>query len=109
MEGYRYGLLLFNVASRYFWFYVLKSTTSNEIINALYQLRADARHLPRQFHADFDRKLMGGKCIRRINNNNSKIIVAPAKRRSANGPVKRTWRNLVQMARTYLTKKQMPR
>ena len=63
MGVYRYGLLLVDVATRYFWFYGLKSTTVNEIINALSQLRADVGHLPRRLHADFDRKPMGGKCL----------------------------------------------
>ena len=80
----------FATATRYCWFYVLKSTTSNKIINFLSQFRAYVVHLPRQFHADFDRKLKGGKCFRWINNNKSKIIAAPTKRQSANGLIKRT-------------------
>ena len=37
MGGYRYSLLLVNVETIYFWFYGLKSTTSNKIINVLSQ------------------------------------------------------------------------
>ena len=51
---------------------------------------------------------MWGKCLRWINNNKSKIIAAPTKRQSSNGLVERTWCNLFQMARTYLTEKHIP-
>ena len=54
MGGYRYGILIVNVATQYFWFYSLKYTASNDIINALSQFRADVGTLPRQYHADFD-------------------------------------------------------
>ena len=46
---------------------------------------------------------MGGKCLGGINGNKSKIIADLAKRQSANGLVKCTWRTLVQLARAYLT------
>ena len=80
MGGHRYGLLLVDVATRYYCFYGLKSTTSNEVIKALFQFRADVGHLPLQFRDDFNRKLMGGKCLRWINDKKSNIIAAPAKR-----------------------------
>ena len=108
MGGYRYGIILVDVTTRYCWFYGPKSTMPNKIINTLSQFRADIGHLPCRFHSNFDRKLMGGKCLRWINNDKSKITAAPAKRQSANGLVERTWRTLVQMYRAYLTKKQTP-
>ena len=98
--GYCYRLLLDDVDTRYCWFYGLKSTTLNEIINALSQFRADLGHPPCQFHSDFYQKIMGGNCLRWIINNKSKIITAPAKRQISNGLFGRTWRTPVQMSRT---------
>ena len=41
--------------------------------------------------------------------NGSDIASAPAGRQSSNGLVERQWRTMVEMARSYLTEKQMPR
>ena len=68
----------------------------------------DVGHLPRLFHADFDLKLIGDKCLQWINNSRSKIIAPPTKIQSTNGITKHTWRTVVQVDRTYLTDKQRP-
>ena len=61
--GYRYRILLVDIATQYYWFYGLKSTTSKDITNAFSQFHVDVDALPRQFHADFDRKIIRGKCL----------------------------------------------
>ena len=80
MGGYHYGILIVDVATQYCQFYGLKSTTPNKIINDLSQFCADVRTLPCSFHDDFDWKLVGGKCLRWINDNKSKMMAAPVKR-----------------------------
>jgi hypothetical protein len=65
--------------------------------------------MPREFHSDFDKKLMGGNALRWIQENGSSIIAAPAWRQSSNGLVERTWQTMVCMARSYFTGKQVGR
>jgi len=105
LGGFRYGILLVDVATRYAWFYGITSLASNEIINALEQFKADAGGVPGRFHSDFDTKLIDGKTLRWILHNKSNIIAAPAKRQSSNGLVKRTWQTVLCMARAYITDK----
>ena len=52
---------------------------------------------------------MGGAALRCINTNKNKIIAANAGRQLSNEQVERTWRALIQMTRTYITKKQVGR
>ena len=63
----------------------------------------------RKFHADFDKKIIGGKALKWIRTNGCNIIAAPAGRQSSNGLVERTWRTIVQMGRAYITEKQVGR
>jgi hypothetical protein len=109
LGGYRYGILLVDVATRYCWFYSITSLASDAIIAALEQFQADAGGLPRRFHSDFDTKLIGGKTLRWILHNNSNIIAAPAKQQSVNGLVERTWQTILRMARAFITEKQVGR
>ena len=98
-----------DVATRYCWIYGLTSLTSNHIISALESFCADANGVPKKFHSDFDTKLIGGQALKWIHQNNSKVIAAPAGRQSSNGLAERTWRTLIQMARAYITEKQVGR
>ena len=107
--GYRHGLLLVDVATRYAWFYGMTSLASDEIIGTFKQFKADAGALPRRFHSDFETKLIGGKTLRWILHNKSNIIAAPAKRQSSNGLVERTWQTVLKMAWAYITDKQVGR
>jgi len=109
LGGFRYALVLVDVATRYCWLYGLTSLTSRSIVSALETFRSDAGAVPRTFHADFDKKLIGGKALKWIVEQRSRIIAAPAGRQSSNGLVERTWRTLVQMARAYITDKQVGR
>ena len=65
--------------------------------------------MPKRFHADFDKKLIGGKALKWILSNKSNIIAAPAGRQSSNGLAERTWRTIITMARAFITEKQVGR
>ena len=84
LGGFRYALLLIDVATRYTWLYGLQTVSSGDIIFALDAFRADAGAYPKKFHADFDQKLIGGAALCYINKH-SKIIAALARRQSSNG------------------------
>ena len=109
LGGFRYALILVDVATRYCWIYGLTSLTSNHIISALESFRADANGVPKKFHTDFDTKLIGGQALKWIHLNKSKVIAANAGRQSSNGLAERTWRTLIQMSRAYITEKQVGR
>ncbi|KAL7459292.1 hypothetical protein ACHAWC_010958 [Mediolabrus comicus] len=109
LHGFRYALLIVDVATRYCWIYGLTSLTGTAIVDALIKFQVEAGSLPRRFHTDFDKKLIGGKALRYILSNKSNIIAAPAGRQSSNGLVERTWRTIIEMGRAYMSEKQMSR
>ena len=109
LGGYRYALIIVDVATRYCWIYGMSSIASANVVMALESFRSDAGGVPRTFHMDFDQKLMGGKALRWILAQNSRVIAANSGRQSSNGLVERTWRTIVQMARSYITEKQVGR
>jgi hypothetical protein len=109
LGGFRYALVLVDVATRFTWVYGLTSLSSTDIIGALLQFRIAAGAMPKEFHSDFDRKLIGGQTLRWIQENHGSIKAAPARRQSSNGLVERTWQTLVRMARAYITEKQVGR
>ena len=90
LGGFRYGLLLVDVATCYTWFYRLASLAADVIIGALEETKADAGGVPRCFHSNFDKELIGGRALKWILSNQSNIIAAPAKFQSLNGLVERT-------------------
>eukprot|EP00956_Cyclotella_meneghiniana_P043606 scaffold278980_cov116-Cyclotella_meneghiniana.AAC.1 len=108
LGGYRYALLLVDVATRYTWIYGMQTTSSANMILALETFRADTGAYPKTYHADFDQKLIGGAALRYINKH-GRIIAAPARRQSSNGLVEVTWKTIVRMARAYITEKQVSR
>eukprot|EP00956_Cyclotella_meneghiniana_P030527 scaffold77041_cov51-Cyclotella_meneghiniana.AAC.7 len=63
LGGYRYALLLVDVATRYTWIYGMQTTSSADIILALEAFRADTGTYPKTYHADFDQKLIGGAAL----------------------------------------------
>eukprot|EP00804_Cyclotella_cryptica_P022103 CCRYP_011581-RA/>CCRYP_011581-RA protein AED:0.10 eAED:0.05 QI:0/0/0/1/0/0/6/0/1337 len=109
LGGFKYALLLVDVATRYCWMYGLPSLTSSNIIDAFASFTVDAGGAPKTFHADFDKKLIGGKALRWLQDEKIRVIAAPASRQSSNGLVERTWQTIVRMARSYLSEKQMGR
>jgi hypothetical protein len=109
LGGYRYALVLVDVATRYCWVFGMQALTSNEIISALNSFTSLAGMVPRCFHSDFDQKLIGGKARKWILESGSGIIAAPSNRQSSNGLVERSWQTMVRMARAYITEKQVGR
>eukprot|EP00804_Cyclotella_cryptica_P023772 CCRYP_011153-RA/>CCRYP_011153-RA protein AED:0.32 eAED:0.22 QI:0/0/0/1/1/1/2/0/951 len=109
LGGFRYAILLVDVATRYTWIYCLQTLTSNKIVTVLQDFCSDANGLPKTFHSDFDQKLIGGKALRWIKQNSSGLIATPSNRQSSNGLVERTWQSIVRMARAYTTEKQVGR
>jgi hypothetical protein len=106
--GYRYALVLVDViATRYCWVYGMQALTSNQIISCLEAFRCDADGVPKLFHFNFHKKLIGGKALRWIQEAKSHIIAAPSNRQSSNELVERTWQTLVRMACAYITEKQV--
>ena len=89
--------------------YGLQTLTSTDIITAFDAFVSEAGRVPTTFHADFDRKLIGGKALRWIHKKESKIKAAPASRQSSNGLVESTWKTIVKMARAFITEKQVGR
>ena len=65
--GFCYAILLIDRATKYMWFYGVRSLVSACIIDTLKQFRADhAGGLPKQFRCDCDQKLLRGEARRWI-------------------------------------------
>jgi hypothetical protein len=109
LGGFRYAIVLVDVATRYCWVFGMQALTSNEIISALNSFTSIAGMVPKTFHSDFDQKLIGGKARKWILEAGSRIIAAPSNRQSSNGLVERSWQTMVRMARAYITEKQVGR
>jgi hypothetical protein len=109
LGGFRYALLLVDVATRYSWIFGMQTLTSNEIIQCFEDFKVDAGSVPKVFHSDFDQKLIGGKALRWLKQESCRVIAAPSNRQSSNGLVERTWQTVIKMARAYMTEKQMGR
>ena len=107
LGGHRYALLLVDVATRYCCLCGMLSLSSTSITSALELFKSEAARLPQRFHSDFDMKLIGENALRWILSNGSNIIAASAGRQSSNGLVERTWRTIIQMAREFITEKQI--
>jgi len=87
----------------------MPSLTSNHVIDALEAFHVDAGGVPRTFHSDFDKKLIGGKALKWILGNDSKVITTPARHKSSNGLVEHMWRSIITMAWAYIMEKQVGR
>ena len=98
-----------DVATRYCWLYGMSSLSSTSIVSALELFKADAGRPPHRFHSNFDSKLIGGNALQWILSNGSNIIAAPAERQSLNGLAELTWRNIIQMAREFITENKVGR
>ena len=60
LGGHRYDRLLVDVATRYYCLYGMPSLSSTSITSELENFKSEAGQLPKWFHSDFDRKLIGG-------------------------------------------------
>ena len=76
LGGHRYALVIVNAATCYYWLYSMTSLTNSHIVIALQSSCADAGGIPRTFHSDVDKKLIGGDTLCWINKNNSRSIAA---------------------------------
>ena len=56
LGGFRYALLLVDVAIRYCWIYGMPPLTSTHIIHAFDTFKSDVGRVPKKFHTDFDKK-----------------------------------------------------
>jgi hypothetical protein len=92
----------------YNWTISLKSLSSKHILGTLRLFCAAASALARCFYSDCDAKLFGTVILKYLIDNNSKVVMAPAKHQSVNGLVESHWKTMVYVARAYLTEKQMP-
>ena len=77
---YHYAILITDLATKYIWFYGMKSLVYECIIKALEKFRADDGSLPKKFRCDCDQKLLGGNARRWIYRVKYKIIGAPTGR-----------------------------
>ena len=84
-------MLLVDVATHDTWFHGLTSLTADAIIGVLEEFKADDGGVPRRFHSNFDKNLIGSHVLKWILSNTSNIIAAPAKFQSSNGLVENTW------------------
>jgi hypothetical protein len=107
--GFRYALILVDQATHYNWTFGLKDLSSLSIISVLRLFWASAGSLACCFYLDCDLKLLGSAVSEYLINGLLKVVLAPAKRQSANGLVESQWKVMVHMACAHLTKKQMPR
>ncbi len=66
LGGYRYALLLVDVATKNCWIFGMPSLTSASVLSALESFYAETNAMPKTFHTDFDKKLIGGKALKWI-------------------------------------------
>ncbi len=66
LGGYKYALLLVNVATQYAWVYGLSSINSAAIVDSLDSFRTNADGVAKTFHTDFNKRLIGGKALQLI-------------------------------------------
>ena len=103
------ALFLVYFYTRFCWIYGMSSISSTSITSVLEKFKSDVGRLPQRFHSNFDRKLVGRNALRWILSNDSNIIAAPFGRQSSNGLAERTWRNLIQIPKEFITEKQLRR
>ena len=73
-----YALLLVDVATQYYWMYDMTGINSSDIIGALVEFQVDDGGLSKQFHTNFDCRLIGGKALKWILTNKSNDITTSA-------------------------------
>ena len=100
-----YALILVDQATCYTWVYGMKDLSSDSILLALCNFKADTGSYARCFRSDCDAKLFGKRIRDHLIDNNSNIVAAAAGRQLANGLVESHWKTMVHMSRAYLTEK----
>ena len=102
-------LLLVDRATRFTYSVGLKSLLQEDIIKAFVKFRLDMGGLPRRLYTDFDHRLLSGKTETYLNNNSCQVLGSPAGRQHQNGLVERNWQTIMNMARSVLHQRQIPR
>ena len=85
----------------------MTGVNSSNNSGALEEFPVDANGLPKQFHTDFNRKLMCGKAPKWILTNKSNVIAALVGCQSSNGLTKHTWRTIIKISFAYVTVKRV--
>ena len=63
LGGHRYTLILVDLATRYLYIYWMSYLSSTSITSALDIFNSEAGQLPKRFHFNFNRKLIGGNVL----------------------------------------------
>ena len=77
LGGHRCALILVDVATRYCWLYGMSYISSTSIDSALEIFKSEAGKLPKRFHSNFNRKLIGVNALLWVLDNRLNIIAAP--------------------------------
>ena len=107
--GVRYVLMLVDRATWYTWTHGLKSLTQEEIVKGFVKFKLAMGKLPKRIYTDFDHRLLSGITEKYLNKFDCDILGAPASRQHQNGLVERQWQTLMNMSRSYLSNKLIPR
>ena len=102
-------LLLTGRAIRFTYAIGLKSLLQEEIVKGFMKFRLDMGALPKRVYTDFDHRLLSGKTEEYLHENNCQVLGSPAGRHHQNGLVERSWQTIMNMARSYLHQRQIPR
>ena len=62
IRGHSYAVLLVDFAKRYCEIYGMSFLFSTSIISEIERFKLEEVQLPKRFHSDFERKLIGGRC-----------------------------------------------
>ena len=107
--GIKYVLTIVDRCTRYVWTTTLKALDSSSLIHAFKECRAECGRLPSTIYTDCDPKLFSRDIASYLLDNNSKIRAAPQGLQNQNGLVEAAWKQMVKMARAYLTDMQCPK
>jgi hypothetical protein len=103
--GFGYALILVDLATQYNWAFGLQNLLLDAILSAIWLFRAAAGSLEICFYFDCDHKLFGTAISKYLIDNQSKVVLAPAKWQLSYGLVELLWKTMAHTARAYLTKK----
>ena len=100
-------MILVDVTIHYTWVFVLSCLMSSDVILSFESFQSFISCLSKKYHSAFDQNLIGGAIICWITANKSKIIATLAYYQSSNRLDERTWQTILEIACSYVTKKQV--